>query len=114
MAYTAQTIHSGAEADGVSTKNAQDLATSMELIDTALAAAAAVAAPAAATAAALTGTLTGTVNGAITDITFNATWSSEQANEVNKNFKEFQAQLVKLLADIDSLRTAVTAITTAL
>ncbi len=41
----------------------------------------------------LTGTLTGTNNGALTDITFNATWSSAQANEINSNFEEFQEWL---------------------
>jgi hypothetical protein len=41
----------------------------------------------------LTGTLTGTNNGALTDVTFNATWSSAQANEINSNFEEFQEDL---------------------
>jgi hypothetical protein len=41
----------------------------------------------------LGGTLTGTNNDALNDITFNATWSSSQANEVNANFKEIQADL---------------------
>lgn len=41
---------------------------------------------------ALTGTLTGTNNGALTDITFNATWSSGQADEINSNFEELQAK----------------------
>jgi hypothetical protein len=41
----------------------------------------------------LTGTLTGTNDGALADITFNATWSSAQANEINSNFEEIQARL---------------------
>jgi hypothetical protein len=44
-------------------------------------------------AAGLTGTLTGTNNGALNDITFNATWSTAQANEINANFKEIQSAL---------------------
>lgn len=42
----------------------------------------------------LTGTLTGTLDNALADITFNATWSQGQADTVNKNFKEVQAELV--------------------
>ena len=41
----------------------------------------------------LTGTLTGTNNGALNDITFNATWSAAQANEINSNFEEIQEDL---------------------
>jgi hypothetical protein len=117
MAYTAKTIHSGNQGGGSSTKNAQDLVTVLEDMETALAdvvAAAAVTPAAAATAEALTGTLTGTNDGALTDITFNSTWSQAQADEINSNFEEFQAQLTNVLADIASIRTAVNAIITAL
>ena len=41
----------------------------------------------------LTGTLTGTPDGALADITFNSTWSSGQANEINVNFEEIQVKM---------------------
>lgn len=117
MAYTAKTIHSGNQAGGYSTKNAQDLAVILEDIETGLAdvvAAGAVTAAAAATATALTGTLTGTNDNALNDITFNATWSAGQANEINANFKEIQDEIGKLITDVASIRTAVNALITAL
>jgi hypothetical protein len=46
----------------------------------------------------LTGTLTGTPDGALTDITFNATWSAGQANEIDVNFEEIQLILNTLKA----------------
>jgi len=65
---------------------------------------------AAITAAALTGTMTGTNDGAINDITYNSTWSSAQANEINANFKEFQTQTTAIIADVTAVRTKVNAI----
>jgi hypothetical protein len=38
MGYTPQTIHSGVQSGGLSTKNAQDLVTALEGLDTAIAA----------------------------------------------------------------------------
>ena len=55
----------------------------------------------------LTGTLTGTVDGALTDITFNATWSQGQADEINKNFKEFQTIVNGLLPEVDQFPVAI-------
>ncbi len=45
----------------------------------------------------LTGTLTGTPDGALADITFNATWSQAQADEINVNFEEIQLKINALL-----------------
>lgn len=113
MAYTPKTIHSGEQSGGYSTKNAQDLAVVLEAMDTAIGAAGDVTAAAAATAAALTGTLTGTNDNALNDITYNATWSQAQADEINANFKEVQDEINKLITDVASIRTAVNAIITA-
>ena len=55
----------------------------------------------------LTGTLTGTVDGALTDITFNATWSQAQADEINKNFKEFQTIVNAFLPEVGQFPVAV-------
>lgn len=110
MAYTPKTIHSGDKSGTYSTKNAQDLAVVLDALDTAIEAAGDVSDAAAATAAALTGTLTGTNDNALNDITYNATWSQAQANEVDANFKEVQDEINKLITDVASIRTAVNAL----
>ena len=110
MAYTGYVVHSGDQTGGKSKKNAQDIATVVEAMDTALQATGAVSDAAAATAAALTGTLTGTTSNALTDITFNSTWSEAQALEVDLNFKNIQDEINKLVTDVASIRTAVNAI----
>lgn len=46
----------------------------------------------------LTGSLTGTPDGALADITFNSTWSSAQADEINVNFEEIQLVLNTMAA----------------
>jgi hypothetical protein len=48
----------------------------------------------------LAGTLTGTVDGTLTDITFNATWSQGQADEINENFEEVQTKINAILAHL--------------
>lgn len=55
----------------------------------------------------LTGTLTGTVDGALIDITFDATWSQAQADEINKNFKEFQTIVNAFLPEVGQFPVAV-------
>jgi hypothetical protein len=114
MAYTTKTIHSGNQPGGVSVLNAQELAGYLDTVNSLMVVLGAIGAPAAITSAALTGTLTGTNDGALNDITFNSTWSAGQANEVNANFKEIQAMITKLIADITAVRTAVASITTAI
>lgn len=108
MAYTDQTIHSGTQSAGLSTKNAVDLATALNAINDSIVAGGTVDDAAAATAAALTGTLTGTVDNILADI--GDTTSVDGSAAVNKNFKEIQDEVTKLIADIASIRTAVNAV----
>ena len=108
MAYTTQTIHSGVQAGGLSTKDAQDLSTALNAINDGMVAGGGVTDAAAATAAALTGTLTGTLDQTLADI--GNTTSADGSATINKNFKEFQDELTKLLADVELIRVAVNAI----
>lgn len=114
MALESGTIHKGDRADGISVQNPTDLAATLSTLNTAAIAVGDVTAAAAATAVALTGTLTGTLDNALADVTFNSTWSNAQSDEIDKNFKEVQDEINKLITDIALIRTAVNAIITEL
>jgi len=116
MALDTGTIHNGDKgpSSGKSVQNPTELALVLDTLNKATVAAGNVTAAASATAVALTGSLTGTVDNALSDVTFNSTWSNAQSDEIDKNFKEVQDEINKLITDVGLIRTAVNAILTAL
>ncbi len=114
MALEAGVIHRGDRAGGKSVQQPSDLADVISTLNTAAIAVGDVTAAAAATAIVLTGSLTGSLDNVLSDVTFNSTWSNAQSDEIDKNFKEVQDEIGKLIADVALIRTAVNAIITAL
>ena len=114
MALVTDLVHRGDRADGKSVQQPEQLANVLNTLNVAAIAVGDVTAAAAATAADLTGTLTGTLDNVLSDVTFDSTWSNAQSDEIDKNFKEVQDEINKLITDIGLIRTAVNAVITAL